>query len=57
MITIDKTTSQGFFKGDAVKLTGKKDTGTYSVTLYEAEFIEGPNKGEKIWNPITTINQ
>ena len=39
----------GYFKGDAVKLTGCKDTATYSVGLYEFEILEGRNQGEKIW--------
>ncbi len=53
MIIINKATSKGFFKGDEVKATGKKDLKTYSIGFYELEFLEGHLKGEKIWQPVT----
>ncbi len=51
MVIIDKE-GKGHFKGEAVKLTGRKDDTTYSIAIYELEYLEGPYKGEKIWNVI-----
>ena len=51
MICIDKN-NEGLLAGDKVRLTGQKDDTTYSITLHEFEFLEGQNKGEKIWNSL-----
>ena len=54
---IDKN-GTGYFKGDKVKATGRKDTTSYSLGIHEFEILEGRNKGEMIWQPIEhlTIN-
>ena len=40
---------EGYFHGDSVKTTGKKDDSTYDITLHEFVFTEGRNEGEKFW--------
>ena len=51
MVIIDKN-GKGYFKGEAVKLTGRKDDATYSIVMHELEYLEGEYKGEKIWTVI-----
>lgn len=43
---------EGYFHGDKVELTGKKDDTTYSFPICEFVFVEGCYKGESIWQPI-----
>lgn len=50
MVTVDKN-NEGYFYGDKVRMTGKKDDTTYSITFYEFEFLEGHNKGQLFINP------
>lgn len=50
MVTVDKN-NEGYFHGDKVRMTGKKDDTTYSITFYEFEFLEGHNKGQLFINP------
>jgi len=50
-ITIDEN-KEGYFHGDKVKLTGKKDETTYSIPIYELIFIEGRFTGETLWQSI-----
>lgn len=50
-INVDKD-GEGYFHGDKVKLTGKKDETTYSFPMCEFVFIEGRFENETIWQPI-----
>ena len=50
-ITIDEN-KEGYFHGDKVKQTGKKDDTTYSITFYEFIFVEGHLAGETFWQSI-----
>ncbi len=49
-ITVDEK-QEGYFKGDAVRMTGRKDDTTYSITIFEYVFIDGRFAGEKFWQP------
>ena len=51
MIHLDES-GEGYFKGNRVRTTGRKDVTTYSIDLYELELLEGPHKGEKIWQSV-----
>lgn len=48
---------EGFFKGDAVKLTGKKDAIPYDLVLYEFVIVSGDHKGECIWQPKESVKE
>ncbi len=50
-ISVDEN-GEGYFHGDKVKVTGKKDEATYSFPICEFQFTEGHYKGETIWQPI-----
>ena len=54
-ITIDSN-KEGYFHGDKVKLTGKKDKTTYSFPLSEFVFVDGRFKGETFWQPIVIFD-
>ena len=49
-ITVDEN-QEGYFKGDKVRMTGRKDENTYSFPMVEFVFIDGRFVGEKIWQP------
>jgi len=51
-IRIDEN-KEGHFHGDKVKMTGRKDDTTYSITIYEFVFLEGRSQGETFWQAIT----
>jgi len=51
MMDVDKATRRGYFKGFLAEETGSEDSDTYSIILAEFVFLEGPNEGEKFWQP------
>lgn len=51
MIILDEN-GVGYFKGQKVKKTDIMDSTTYSFTLVAFELLDGPHKGEHIWQPI-----
>ena len=46
---------KGYFKGFLVIETGKMDSTSYSITLREFRFLEGPYKNELFWQPSDAI--